>query len=59
MPQDDAPQERFLFNLKDDPFEERDLVSEHPHIADDLERLLGQCKQRGLRQLADNESAAS
>ena len=57
--QDDAPQERLLFNLKDDPFEERDLVGEHPQIADDLDRLLGQCRQRGLRQLAGDESAAS
>lgn len=48
---DGKPEERFLFNLEDDPCEQQNLYNEYPDVATELGRLLEQCKSQGLRHL--------
>ena len=43
------PERRYLFDMENDPYETRNLVDEEPTMAKDLERLLGEIKERGLR----------
>lgn len=45
------PAERFLFDMDNDPAEEHNLHDQQPAVVADLERLLAQCKERGLRQV--------
>ena len=45
-----APQ-RLLFDLESDPGEERDLLTDQPEVAAELEHLLGRLRRVGARQL--------
>jgi len=45
------PERRYLFDMRNDPYEKRNLIDEQPTVAIEMERLLAKIRERGLRHI--------